>query len=430
MKPRHNVLIRLCSIECSFSQPLESGPENDKFRQDMEQWNAISPQLYVWNYVTNFSNFLFPHPNMTALADDIRFFVKNKTLGLFEQGDAYSTTGDFIRMRAWVLAHLMWDPSRDQDALIHEFAEGYYGSAAPHLLEYLDLLENAVEKSDAHLACFTSDTSAWLTLDVLNEATRLFDQAVRAVADDPMLTERIRRERLPLDHVWLNRYDALRREAKRLGIEFLGPADPVVACREWIEANNRFGNRFYGEQRPFDQYAENLARRFRPPGPVPDICRNLPKDDWIDIQDNHFRLSNPGVWASWVDDENASDRVAARMPGGHLQWAVQYPLPDDLAADLSDKGPWRLYAYVRCDTERETGRAMQIGLYDTANRKSIASRNTTIEELAGNEYRPIDLGVHELGPTMYLWVAPCQNPEEVQAVYVDRIVLVRQPAAG
>jgi len=30
---------------------------------------------------------------------------------------------------------------------------------------------------------------------------------------------------------------------------------------------------------------------------------------------------------------------------------------------------------------------------------------------------------------MYSWVAPCQNTEEVQAVYVNRIVLVRQPAA-
>ena len=430
VKPRHNVLIRLCSIECSFSEPLESGPQNEKFRQDMEQWSAIASQLYVWNYVTNFSNFLFPHPNMSALGKDIRFFVKNKTLGLFEQGDAYSTTGDFIRLRTWVLAHLLWDPSRDQEALIREFVEGYYGPAAPHLLDYLDLVHDAVEKSGARLACFTGDTSSWLTLEVLGEATRLFDRAADAVADDPLLAKRIRRERLPLDHVWLNRYHPLRREAKRLGVEFLGPADPVVACREWIEANNRFGNRFYGEGRPFDQYAENLARRFRPPGPTPDLCKNLPQDDWIDVQDNHFQLSSPGVWASWVDEENASDKVAARMPANHLQWAVQYHLPDDLADDLADEGPWRLYVFVRCDAKREKGRAMQIGLYDNTTRKIIARHDATIEESAGNQYRPIDMGVHELGPAMYFWVAPWQNPDEVQAVYVDRIVLVRQPAAS
>ena len=426
IKPRHNVLIRLCSIECSFSQPLGSGPQNEKFRQDMEQWSAVAPQLYVWNYVTNFANFLLPHPNMPALGEDIRFFVKHKTLGLFEQGDAYSTTGDFIRLRTWVLAHLLWDPSLDQEALVREFVEGYYGPAAPHLLAYLDLLHEAVEKSGARLGCFTRDTSSWLALEVLNEATRLFDRAAEAVADDPGLTERIRRERLPLDHVWLNRYRPLRREAKRLGVEFRGPEDPAVACREWIDASKRFGNRFYGEQRPFDQYAENLARRFRPPAATPDLCKNLPKEDWIDIQDNHFRLHGLGTWASYVDDENASDKAAARMPGGHSQWAVQYPLPDD----FSDEGPWRVHVFVRCDAQPEKGRAMQIGLYDNSTRKIIAGRDVAIEESAAKQYRPFDLGVHELRRSMYFWVAPRSNPDEVQAVYVDRILLVRQPTAS
>lgn len=47
-----------------------------------------------------------------------------------------------------------------------------------------------------------------------------------------MFTERVRRERLPLDHVWLRRYDSLRREARRAGIEFLGPEDPEAALLE------------------------------------------------------------------------------------------------------------------------------------------------------------------------------------------------------
>lgn len=425
VRPRRNVLVRLCSIECSFSQPLGTGPQNEKFRDDMDEWSAIAPQLYVWNYVTNFHNFLLPHPNMRALADDVRFFVEHKTLGLFEQGDAYSTTGDFLRLRAWVLAHLEWDPSRDQDALVREFVEGYYGPAAPHVLAYLDLTHEAVKQSGAYLRCGMSDTSSWLSLDALNQATRLFDRAAEAVAGDPVLAERIDRERMPLDLVWLNRYDALKREAKRRGVEFAGPEDPAAACREWIAANARFGNRFYGEQRAFEQFAENLARRFRPPAPPPDFCKGLPKDDWIDVQDNHFRLHGEGKWASWVDDANASDGIAARMPADHPQWAVQYPLPDDLV----DEGPWRVVVFARCDAKAPSGPAMQIGLYDTAAGKSLGRVGPTIEESAGKEYKPFDLGTHKLGSTMYFWVAPSSNPDQVEAVYVDRVVLVRQPKA-
>lgn len=422
VRPRRNVLIRLCSIECSYAQPLGTGPQNEKFRTDMEQWSAIAPQLYVWNYVTNFANFLLPHPNLRSLDDDIRFFVKHKTVGLFEQGDAYTTTGDFIRQRTWVLAHLLWDPRRDQASLVHEFLEGYYGPAAPHLQAYLDLLEDAAEKSGVYLRCYMQDTSAWLSPEVLLEATRHFDRAAQAVSQDPVLAQRIQRERLPLDLVWLTRYYALRSHAKRQGVEFLGPQDPLAACRKWIELNRQFGNRSYGEGRPFDEYAQGLLRRFRPPAAPPDFCRGLPEDDWIDIQDNRFQLHQPGTASSIVDDPNASDGAGARMPGDHVQWAVQYRVGDE----LPDAGPWHCYVFARCDAKAQQGQAMHLGLYDSAAKQSVAGRDVTIEESAGTAYKPFDLGVHQLRPSEYFWAAPRNNPAEVTAVLIDRIVLVRE----
>jgi hypothetical protein len=41
-----------------------------------------------------------------------------------------------------------------------------------------------------------------------------------------------------------------------------------------------------------------------------------------------------------------------------------------------------------------------------------------------------DLGVHPLSSAMYAWVAPPQRPGEVTAVYVDRMIFVRQGAAA
>jgi len=427
VKPRGNVLIRLCSIECSFSQPLGTGPQNEKFSTDMEQWSAIAPQLYVWNYVTNFANFLLPHPNLRSLAEDIRWFAAHKTLGLFEQGDAYSTTGDFIRLRTWLLAHLMWDPSRDQEALIREFMEGYYGPAAPPLLQYLNSCEDAVAESDAYLRCYMGDTSPWMTLDVLNQATRLFDQAQAAVADDATLRARVERERLTLDNAWLQRYQSLQRQAARTKVAFLAPADPVAACQRWIAQNSKFGNEFYGEGRPFAEYAQNLARRFRPPGPPPAFCKDLPKEDWVDIQDNLFVLHNPGGWVALTEDPSASDGMAARMPANHVQWATQCPVSDDLI----EPGQWHCYVFARCDAKAATGQGLQLGLYDNKDATGVAARTVTLEECGGKEYKCLDLGVQDLRADMYFWVAPCGNPDEVEAVYVDRIVLVREaPQAG
>ena len=113
----------------SFSR-WASGEQNEAFRRDIEGWSKIAPQLFVWDYVTNFSSYIVPHPNMRVLAPNIRFFTDHHVIGLFEQGDSQSTIGDFLRLRAWLLAHLMWDPARDEEALIAEFLQGYYGAGS------------------------------------------------------------------------------------------------------------------------------------------------------------------------------------------------------------------------------------------------------------------------------------------------------------
>ncbi|MBO5438448.1 MAG: DUF4838 domain-containing protein, partial [Thermoguttaceae bacterium] len=60
VKPRKNVVVRLCTIECSFLQPLESGELNKTLADDIRGWSAIAPQLFVWNYITNFTNYILP----------------------------------------------------------------------------------------------------------------------------------------------------------------------------------------------------------------------------------------------------------------------------------------------------------------------------------------------------------------------------------
>ena len=48
-------------------------------------------------------------------------------------------------MRSWVIAKLMWDPSRDVNALVEDFTLGHYGAAGPMLMEYEALLAQAAQ---------------------------------------------------------------------------------------------------------------------------------------------------------------------------------------------------------------------------------------------------------------------------------------------
>jgi hypothetical protein len=268
------------------------------------------------------------------------------------------------------------------------------------------------------------DTSSWLSLKDLNQATRHFDAALAAVADDSVLRERVRRERLPLDHVWLKRYHVLQRKAKLQKQEFLGPDDPAAACEEFIALAEKHGVGNYRERYPFGPYAEGLRRRFRPPAPPPSACEGLKKIDWLDLQDNQFSVSRKGDWAETVEDPAASDGFAVRMPGGHREWAVQVPLTDDIAAG----NPWRCLAFVRCEAKADSGRAMTLGIYDRQARRGVTHRSIPVEEIEGADYHEIDLGAHELGAGSTVWFAPPEREGEVTAVFVDRIVLVREEA--
>lgn len=262
VRPRHNVVVRLCSIECDFGETLEKSVHNADFREDLEGWSRIAPQLYIWDYVTNFSNYLIPHPNLRVLAPNLRYFVRHGAIGVFEQGDSGTLTGDFIRLRAWLIAHLLWNPDSDENALIDEFLAGYYGPADVHLRAFLDLMSDTARQSGAKITCGTPNTESWLTLEAMNKATRLFQKALDAVHDDPVLYERVRRERLPLDLVWLRRYDEFRETAERKQCVFLGPDNASVACAEFIRLSKEHHVGEYRQNHAFSEYEQVLRKRF------------------------------------------------------------------------------------------------------------------------------------------------------------------------
>ena len=215
LKPRPNVIVRLCSIECNFREPLDH-PSNAAFADDIRGWSKLCQRLYIWDYTTDFAHYVQPHPNWYTLEANLRFFHANGVRGVFEQGAYQSHGSEMAELRAWVLAQLLWNPQQDGRALIHEFLEGYYGpEAAPHLRRYLDLMHDA---SKGHnLTCYSPTGAPHLQFKPLAEAEKLWQQSEAAAANSPDFLERIRLGHLAVRYVWLSRWTPLRKEADALG---------------------------------------------------------------------------------------------------------------------------------------------------------------------------------------------------------------------
>jgi hypothetical protein len=159
IKPADNVIIRLCSIECCFSHPLDdaSCEQNAAFKKDIEEWSAICDNLYIWDYTTNFMYYLAPFPNLGVLRENVKFYKDHHVIGMFEQGNYQSSSGEFGELRAYLLAKLLWNPDMSEEEYqrhMNEFLQDYYGAGWEHIRAYIDATTAAAAQN--HVGIYDS----------------------------------------------------------------------------------------------------------------------------------------------------------------------------------------------------------------------------------------------------------------------------------
>ncbi len=421
VKPRDNVIVRLCSIECSFSKPL-ADERNKKFRDDIVNWSKICDRLYIWDYTTNFRHYIAPHPNLRVLGPNVKFFVEHGVKGIFEQGAYHSYGSEMAELRAWVLAKLLWNPKLDERKLIDEFLDGYYGPAAPHIRAYLEATHDAVEASGDHLGCFSPISAGFLSIDTLARGWAHLEKAKAAVAADDALRLRVEVAQLPVLYVLLKRWYALKADAENQGVAF--PArgslrDTYDVFMRIAQAGNVTAS---AEGSGLDVVKSVLEQPNRKPAGPPPGCENLPQDQWIDLQDAGFRLAREGKWAAVKADESASDKAAAWMPANHHEWAVTRNFAVPLV-EVAGSRPIRCLVSVRVEGGEGEGNAFTCGIYDPEAKRGVAHLAVPVKDVKDGAYHTYALGAHPLTNRMYVWVAPVDT-SGVKAIWVDRVWLV------
>ena len=202
VRPRPNVCVRLCSIECCFAHPLESCPVNRTFVDDIRNWNRICNRLYIWDYVINYHHSVQPFPNLYSLRPNIRFFIQHGVKGIYEEACYFTKGSELAELRTWIMAKTLWNPDYDTDRAIDEFLAGYYGPAAGAVREYIDLTHKQVrEHADWHANIWSPPTAPYLGKAVIDRAVVLFDAAEAAVKNDPLRLHRVRVARMPIQYV-------------------------------------------------------------------------------------------------------------------------------------------------------------------------------------------------------------------------------------
>jgi hypothetical protein len=95
------------------------------------EWANVSSRIFIWDYVTNFNNFIQSFPNYYKMGADIKFFAAHHVTGLFSEGSYASAGGDMDVLKAYVVGNMLMEPGLDPSELISSWLAAYFGPAQP-----------------------------------------------------------------------------------------------------------------------------------------------------------------------------------------------------------------------------------------------------------------------------------------------------------
>lgn len=202
-KPGKNVIIRLCNIQGCDAHPLTDCDRNIDFVKNLRGWASITNNIYIWDYLTNFHNYIQPHPNWYAMNKDLQFFRKLGVQGLFLQTCVETEGAANEDMAAWVQAKLLWNPDLDVNELMNEFIAAYYGPAAEPMRAFYNLFVDNVLNDWIHFDLYFPPTGNYLRPDIIQKAEDHLKEAERLAVHDAKAAYRVEEAKIGIRYVKL-----------------------------------------------------------------------------------------------------------------------------------------------------------------------------------------------------------------------------------
>ena len=144
-KARHNVRVQWRNTD-NQAVPI-THPGNAEWRRTFEGWANITTQMTIMQMTANGGSFVMPTPNWLSLPEDIAWFSRHNVRGFFAWAPAYFPTLAMSELRAYVMASMLWDATRNATQEVDEFIRLFYGeAAAPHVWAHFGAWSTALSE--------------------------------------------------------------------------------------------------------------------------------------------------------------------------------------------------------------------------------------------------------------------------------------------
>lgn len=384
-----NMGIFFSTINADFSKPIFS-KENKEIAQYLLGWTKYTDTIFIWHYITNFSNYLLPFPDIYPVAKDIKDFSKIPQIkGIFLEG-AYNTYGsDMAYLKGYIFSNLMFNPEEDVENLLDEFISSYYGDKTGLLKAYIKSLHTDIKKLFVKGSTYTPPPKTLLKYFSL---LKNLEEKSKGI-----YKEHLKELEIGIDIALLLQKDKVKnidilRKAKENLFE--------IVHKKHIEKFSENGD-----------IEEILSLNIKPSSvKPPKEAKNLVEGkDWFDFQEFSLKLCCSEI----IKDKDASNGQAVSVDGDISDWAVQFNLGN------LPEGEWDIYFVIKVVSNKKEGTAFRYGVYPTTD-----DLEAKLENFADGKYHTVYVGTFEKDDEADLWIAPPED-EAIKKIIVDRVFIIK-----
>ena len=207
-----NVIIKLCNTRSNLAAPFFASGDNDIMRELIVKWEKLAKHLFVWDYDQTFTatTFGLPFPSEFHFADKFRFYRAHHVDGIFWQ-QTMGPDEDIPEVKFYLKSKLFEDPHVDYPKLLERTFSEYFGpKAGPLILSARRRMVEAQARNRGRLLWFPQ-FNQWnfIRADDLAFMNAQWDDAEKAVADEPVFRRRVTRARSGLRRLTERRTGAM-----------------------------------------------------------------------------------------------------------------------------------------------------------------------------------------------------------------------------
>jgi len=392
-----NVGVFYSLIDADLSIPL-TVRSNTRFLNEINRWGEISDYIFIWHYITNFSNYLIPFPNIYQIADDIKTLSKiPQVKGIFLQG-AYNTYGsDLSDLKLYVFSKLLWNPDLNIDELIKDFTSHYYGNTGKFVEAYINATYSYMKEQSISLKVKTNPD--YFDKDFLKKMYSLLSFGEENTENEK-IRERVEKIKVGIDTAILLNSHLFNDE------KFLNKVK-----KELVSAVEKYRIERYSENGDIEDLLNiDLSVKDNPPSETKGLIKGK---DWLDFQEFSLKL----CCADIVEDRYASNKKAVAMEGEKTDWGIQFSLEN------LPPGKWKIYFVIRVqfkdDIDLEDKIGFRYGVYPITE-----DYEAPLKDFSDGDYHTVYVGTFERSEDTDLWIAP-PGEDYVEYILVDRVFVIK-----